>query len=183
MRDSDFDSVPIPHSLRRPLLMVAAVLGLLAVVLVAGLPAYVKLRSGWHPIPSTAIGCSLHKRFHSFDGRPVRFDNLHLAGDCLKVSTLGREEIVTDQKKIAAARAWLDARSNLWIENFLSRQEQPPPTMEIRTCGPVSASTDIYVYLNDDWLGFHPSKRFQRPLCRAEWRELAGILSPAASSR
>ena len=58
---------------------------------------YVGIIFGWHPIPSTALGRSLHKRFHSFSGSPVtKSENLGLATDCLEVTTAGREGIVRD---------------------------------------------------------------------------------------
>ena len=90
----------------------------LAVVL--WIAAYVGLIFGWHPIPSTALGCSLHKRFHSFNGSPVKSENLQMATDCLKVTIFEREEIIRDAPTIAAVRVWLDSRSDLWVENILN---------------------------------------------------------------
>jgi hypothetical protein len=37
-------------------------------------------------------------------------------------------------------------------------------------------TADRYVYLDEDWLGINPSKRYQRPICRGEWREMASII-------
>jgi hypothetical protein len=84
---------------------------------------------GWHPIPSTALGCSLHKRSHSFGDFTAMFENSMLATDCFKVTIFGQEEIVRDAQKIAAARAWFDARSDLWTENLISLAGPPTPLL------------------------------------------------------
>jgi hypothetical protein len=178
--DSDFE--PLPPAVRRPLRAAAAAIAVVVFAVVLWVAAYVGLMFGWHPIPSTALGCSLHKRFHSFDGSPVKSENLGLATDCLKVTMFGREDIIRDASKIATARAWLDARSDLWLENILSAPEQGPPRIVIRACNQPGTS-DSYVYLNDDWIGFDPSKRHQRPICRGEWREMAAIISGSGASR
>jgi len=113
----------------------------------------------------------------------VKSENLRLATDCLKVTMFGREDIIRDTQKIATARAWLDARSDLWVENFLNAPEQGPPRIVIRPCNqPGTSDSNSYVYLNDDWIGFDPSKRHQRPICRGEWREMAAILSGSGGS-
>jgi hypothetical protein len=135
---------------------------------------------GWHPIPATAVGCSLHKRFHSFSGSPVtKPENLQLATDCLEVTIVGREEIIRDAQKITTIRAWLDSRSELWVENFLNAPDQGKPLIVIRGCNRPPGMSDSYVYLDEDWIGFNPSKRLQRPICRGEWREMAAIIAAA----
>jgi hypothetical protein len=182
-RDSDFEPLPLPPALQRPLRAAAAAIAVVVFAVVLWVAAYVGLMFGWHPIPSTALGCSLHKRFHSFNGSPVKSENLGLATDCLKVTMLGREDIIRDTQKIATARAWLDARSDLWVENFLNAPEQVMPRIVIRACNqPGTSDSDSYVYLNDDWIGFNPSKRHQRPICRGEWREMAAIMSGSRGS-
>src|SRR5215471_17412301 len=114
--------------------MSAAAVAAVVLVRLGGIGGYAALIFGWHPIPSTALGCSLHKRFHSFHGNPVKSENLLLATDCLKVRVQGREEIVRSPQKIAAARAWFDSRSDLWIENFLNARDQNEQLLTIRTC-------------------------------------------------
>ena len=153
----------------------AIVVGIIAVIL--WVAAYVGLIFGWHPIPSTALGCSLHKRFHSFNGSPVNSGTLQLATDCLKITIFGREESMRDAQKIAAIRAWLDARSDLWVENILNARDQGAPLIVIRACSQPRGTSDAYVYLDEDWIGFFPSKRHQRPICRGEWREMAAIIT------
>jgi hypothetical protein len=176
--------VPLPPTLRRFLRVSAVAVAAVVFVLVVGGVGYGALIFGWHPVPSTALGCSLHKRFHSFHGNPVKSENLLLATDCLKVTTLGREEIVRSAQKIAAARAWLDSRSDLWVENFLNAPDQDSRLLTIRTCSsPPAGTSEAYVYLGEDWIGFNPSKRLQRPICRGEWRELAAILSSNGANR
>jgi hypothetical protein len=111
----------------------------------------------------------------------VKSENLGLATDCLKVTMFGGEDIIRDTQKIATARAWLDARSDLWLENILNPPEQVIPRIVIRACNQPGTS-DFYVYLSDDWIGSEPGKRHQRPICRGEWREMAAIISgPGAS--
>ena len=175
------EDVPLPPTLRRFLRVSSVAVAAVVFVLVVGIVGYGALIFGWHPIPSTALGCSLHKRFHSFHGPPVKFEEL--ATDCLKVTILGREEIVRDPQKIAAARGWLESRSDLWVENFLNAPDQSPQVLTIRTCHPPPGTSDAYVYLSEDWIGFNPSKRLQRPICRGEWREIAAILSTAGANR
>jgi len=99
------------------------------------------------------------------------------------VTIVGREEIVRNVQKIAAARVWLDSRSDLWVENFLNAPDQNAPLLTIRTCNRPRGTSDAYAYLGEDWIGFNPSKRFQRPICRGEWREMAAILSAGGASR
>jgi hypothetical protein len=171
---TESDLEPLPPAVRR-LLRAGGVVIVVAVfsALLWG-AAYVGLLFGWHPIPSTALGCSLHKRFHSFNGSPVK---LQLATDCLKVTISGREEIIRDAQKIAAIRAWLDSRSDLWLENFLNGPDEGTPIIEIRACNQPPGTSDAYVYLDEDWIGFSPSKRHQRPICRGEWREMAAIIT------
>jgi hypothetical protein len=152
-------------------------------VLLLGIGGYAALIFGWQPIPSTALGCSLHKRFHSFHGNPVKSENLPLATDCLRVTILGQEEIVRNVHKIAAVRAWLDSRSDLWVENFLNAPDQDAQLLTIRSCSPPAGTSEGYVYLGEDWIGVNPSKRLQRPICRGEWREMAAILSADGPSR
>jgi hypothetical protein len=101
------EDVPLPPTLRRFLGVSAAAVAAIVFVLLIGIGGYAALIFGWHPIPSTALGCSLRKRFHSFHGNPVKSENLQLATDCLRVTILGQEEIVRNVQKIAAARAWL----------------------------------------------------------------------------
>src|SRR4051812_28697276 len=177
------EDVPLPARLRRFLRASAVAVAAIVFALVVAIVGYGALIFGWHPIPSTALGCSLHKRFHSFHGAPVKFENLELATDCLKVTVHGRDEIVRDAQKIAAARAWFDSRSDLWVENFLNAPDQSPQLLTIRACNPPPGSSDGYVYLTEDWIGSNPSKRLQRPICRAEWREIAAILSTAGANR
>jgi hypothetical protein len=177
------EDVPLPRTLRRILGVSAVAVAAVVFALVVGIVGYGALIFGWHPIPSTVLGCSLHKRFHSFHGAPVKFENLQLATDCLKLTIHGREEIVRDAQKIAAARAWFDSRSDLWVENFLNAPDPSPQVLTIRTCRPPSGTSDAYVYLSEDWIGSNPSKRLQRPICRGEWRELAAILSSNGVNR
>jgi hypothetical protein len=177
------EDVPLPPTLRRFLRVSAVVVAGVVFALLVGIAGYGALVFGWHPIPSTALGCSLHKRFHSFHGAPVKFENLEVATDCLKVTIHGREEIVRDAQKIAAARTWLDSRSDLWVENFLNAPDQSPQVLTIRICTPPQGTWDAYVYLSEDWIGSNPSKRLQRPICRGEWREIAAILSADRANR
>lgn len=166
--------------MRRSLRAAAAALAVVVFAILFWGAAYVGLMFGWHPIPSTALGCSLHKRFHSFSGSPVtKSENLQLATDCLKVTIFGREEIIRDAQKIAAVRAWLDSRSDLWVENFLNAPDQGKPLIVIRGCNQPAGTSETYVYLDEDWIGFAPSKRYQRPICRGEWREMAAIITGA----
>ena len=177
------EDVPLPPTLRRFGHATAAAAAAVVFVLAVGGVGYGALIFGWHPIPSTALGCSLHKRFHSFHGPPVKFGDLLQATDCLDVTIRGREAIVRDTHKIASVRAWFDSRSGLWVENFLSAPDQSPPVLTIRTCDPSPRTSDVYVYLSEDWIGSSPGKRLQRPICRGEWREVADILSADGPNR
>ena len=176
MNSPEYDPLPLPPRLRRLVVVGVVAVAVVAVGALLWVTAYVALMFGWHPIPSTAIGCSLHKRFHSFTGQPVKSEHLRVA-TCLKVTVLGREQIVGDNQKIAAVRAWLDARSDLWIENFINAPEQGEPLIVIRPCHQPAGTSDFYTYVDEDWIGFEPSKRHQRPICRGEWRELAAIIT------
>lgn len=92
----------------------------------------------------------------------------------------GREEIIRDAQTIAAVREWLDARSDLWVENFLNAPDQGHPLIVIRACTqPSPGISETSVYLDEDWIGVNPSKRYQRPICRGEWREMAAIIMGA----
>jgi len=183
LNDVESDLEPLPLLLRRSLRTVIPAIAVVVLALLLGIAAYGAVIFGWHPIPSTALGCSLHKRFHSFHGPPVKSENLQLATDCLKVTILGREEIVRNVQKIAAARAWLDSHSDLWVENFLNAPDQGAQLLTIRTCNPHPGRSEAFVYLSEDWIGFHPGKRLQRPICRDEWREMAAILSADGANR
>jgi hypothetical protein len=55
--------------------------------------------------------------------------------------------------------------------------------LTIRTCDPSPRTSDVYVYLSEDWIGSSPGKRLQRPICRGEWREVADILSADGPNR
>ena len=133
--------------MRRSLRLAVAAIVVLVLMVLLPVAGYVGLIFGWHPIPSTALGCSLHKRFHSFSGSPVtKSENLGLATDCLKVTTSGREGIVRDPRKIAAVRAWLDSRSDLWVENFLNAPDQNKPLIVIRACNQPPGTSETYVY-------------------------------------
>lgn len=178
MNISESDFEPLRPALRRVLHLAVAAIAALVLVVLVSVAGYVALNAGWHPFPSTALGCSLHKRFHSFSGSPVtKSENLGLATDCLKVTISGGEEIVRDAQKIAAVRAWLDSRSDLWVENFLHAPDQNKPLIVIRACNQPPGTSETYVYLDEDWIGFNPSKRLQRPICRGEWKEMAAIIT------
>lgn len=157
-----------------------AAIAVVATIVSLSVAATVALGLGWHPIPSTAVGCSLHKGLSSFSGAPaVRSENLELVTDCLNVTVLGREATIRDAQTVAAVRAWLDARSNLWSENFLQAPDQDSPLIVIHPCNRPPDTSETDVYLNEDWIGFNPGKRLQRPICRGEWREMASILASA----
>jgi hypothetical protein len=174
------DLEPLPPAVRRSLRAAVAAISVVVFLVPLLVAAYIGLLFGWHPIPTTALGCALHKRFHSFSGSPVtKSENLQLATDCLKVSIFGREEIIRDAQKIAVVRAWLDSRSDLWVENFLNAPDQGKPLIVIRGCNQPPETSDTYVYLDEDWIGSVPSKRYQRPICRGEWREMAAIITAA----
>ena len=180
MSYTESDLQPLRPVVRRSLRVAVAAIAALVLIVVLSIAAYVGLIFGWHPIPSTSLGCSLHKRFHSFSGSPVtKSENLGLATDCLKVTISGREDIIRDADKIAAVRAWLDSRSDLWIENFLNPPDQGKPLIVIRTCNQPRGTAETYVYVDEDWIGFYPSKRYQRPICRGEWKEMAAIVTGA----
>jgi hypothetical protein len=134
------DLEPLPATDRRLRRTAVAVIALVCFAIVLGVGGSVALLFGWHPIPSTAFGCSLH---------------------CLKVTIFGREEIIQDAQKIAATGSWLDSRSDLWVENFLTTADQGAPLIVIRACNRPPGPSDVYVCLDDDWIGFNPSKRFQ----------------------
>jgi hypothetical protein len=162
---------------RRSLRAAVAAIAAVVFAVLFWVAAYVGLIFGWHPIPATVLGCSLHKRFHSFNGSPVKSKNLQLATDCLQVTIFGREEIIRDAQKIMAVRAWLDSRSDLWAENVLNAPDRGKPLIVIRACNQRSGTSDTYVYLDEDWIGFNPSKSHRRPICRGEWREMAAIIT------
>ena len=176
MNYTESDLEPLPPAVRRTLRAAVAAISVVVVLVLLWAAAYIGLIFGWHPIPATTLGCSLHKRFHSSSRSPVtKSENLRLATDCLKVTVSGREDIIRDAQTIAAVRAWLDSRSDLWVENFLNAPDQGKPLMVIRRCNQPRGTSDTYVYLDEDWIGFVPSKRYQRPICRGEWREMAAI--------
>ena len=180
MNYTESDLEPLPPAVRRSLRGAAAAISVVVLLVLLWVAAYIGLIFGWHPIPTTTLGCSLHKRFHSFSGSPVtKSENLQLATDCLKVTIFGRDEIIRDAQKIGAVRAWLDSRSDLWVENFLNAPDQGKPLIVIRGCNQPAGTSDTYVYLDEDWIGFVPSKRYQRPICRGEWREMAAIITGA----
>jgi hypothetical protein len=174
------DLEPLPPAARRLLRAGVAAIAVAVMVVVLSLAGYVGVIFGWHPIPSTALGCSLHERFHWVSGsRVTKSENLQLATDCLRVTIFGREEIVRGAQKTAAVREWFDARSDLWIENLVNPPDQGKPLIVIRACNQPPGASDTYVYLDEDWIGFSPSKRYERPICRGEWRELAAIITGA----
>jgi hypothetical protein len=177
MNISDSDLEPLRPAVRRLLRLAVAAIAALILTALLSVAGYVGLIFGWHPIPSTALGCSLHKRFHSFSGSPTKSEDLGLATDCLKVTVSGREETIGDAQKIAAVRAWLDSRSDLWVENILNAPNQNKPLIVIRACNQPPGSSEMYVYIDEDWIGFNPSKRYQRPICRGEWKEMAAIIT------
>jgi hypothetical protein len=172
---------PFSARVRRALRATGAAVFIASVTVVLSGVGYVKLVFGWHPIPSTAIGCSLHKKFHSFNGMRMKSENVGLATDCLKAVVQGREATVRDQRRITAIRAWFDSRTDLWIENILTTAPDPgPPFIVLRAC---EAERDHHVYVNEDWIGYSPSKSHQRPICRGEWRELAAIIGGVEPNR
>ena len=56
------EDVPLPPTLRRFLRVSTVAVAAVVFALVVGIVGYGALIFGWHPIPSTALGCSLHKR-------------------------------------------------------------------------------------------------------------------------
>ena len=132
------------------------------------------LMLGWHPLPDTKLGCSLHITFHSH--------NLHIephrivSADCIDVSRSGRDTTIRDAQRIAALRSWLAARTDGWEENFSLLDQYSEPGLTIRACSPRRES-DEYIYVNQDWLGFFPGKNLMRPICREEWRQLVDLVS------
>jgi hypothetical protein len=181
---TESDLEPLPPWLRR--LWRAAIIAISAVACAGllGAAAYVALIRGWHPIPSTGLGCGLHMKFHSANSSPVKWsDSLLLRTDCLNVTILGQETILRDSEKIAAVGAWLDSRSDRWVENFLLPFQQSKPLIVIRQCQRPPGTDDVYLYLDDDWVGSSLGKRFQRPICRGEWREMAAIFSASGANR
>jgi hypothetical protein len=76
-----------------------------------------------------------------------------------------------------AIRAWLDSRSDRWVENFLNAPDAGEPLIVIRACVRPPGTTETHVYLDENWVGVHPGKRFQRAICHEEWREMAAIIS------
>ena len=177
MNYTESDLEPLPPAVRRSLRGAAAAISVVVLLVLLWAAAYIGLIFGWHPIPTTALGCSLHKRFHSANGPLVESENLLLATDCLKVTLFGREDAIRGAQKIKAIRGWLDSRSDLWVENFLHAPDQGTPLIIIRACTRPPGTSDSYVYLEDDWVGFNPGKRLQRPICRGEWREMAAIIT------
>jgi len=175
---TESDLEPLPPAVRRSLRAAVAAISAVVLLVLLCVAAYIGLIFGWHPIPTTSLGCSLHKRFHSFSGsRVTKSENLQMDTDCLKATIFGRDEIIRDAQKIAAVRAWLDSRSELWVENFLNAPHQGNPLIIIRRCNQPPGTSDSYVCLDENWVGFHPSKRSQRPICRGEWREMAAIIT------
>jgi hypothetical protein len=180
MKNPESNLEPLRPAVRRWLRLTVAAIAVLVLMVLLAVGGYVALISGWHPIPSTTLGCSLHKRFHSFSGSPVtKSENLGLATDCLKVTISGRDQAIRDIQKIAAIRAWFDSRSDLWVENFLNAPDQHKPLIVIRACNQAPGTSETSVYLDEDWIGLNPSKRFQRPICRGEWKEMAAIITGA----
>jgi hypothetical protein len=167
---------PLPLTARR-LLKLAAFIGtgtLFSIVFVAG--CYAALIFGWHPLPETAIGCYLHKRFHSFHAR-VESQQLIGNADCINVTIQGRDRVIRDATRINALRTWLATRVDLWEENLVSLIDKPGPALLIiRPCDQ-RGGYDEYIYANEDWLGVVPGKMLLRPICREEWREVAAIVS------
>ena len=155
--------------------LAAATIAVVGIVAVLSLAAYVKIvYFGWHPLPSTVLGCGVHKRFHSSRvSTQVTSENLRLGTDCLKVTVVEPEQILRDVGKIAAIRGWLDARSDLWTTNFLMPFEDSPPMVRLRPCN----ATETYVVVDENSDHAMEKGRPQRPICRGEWRDLAAILA------
>jgi hypothetical protein len=171
----DADLEPVPPLVRKTFLV--ALLMVAIALLSAGICVALVFGS-WHPLPETAFGCSLHKRLHSIGGVSVRAQNTIFPTsptNCLAVTVIENEVVIRDVERIAAIRAWLDARSDGWQENFLSPPDRGVILVKIRRCTTPAGSSESYVYADEDWLGYHPSKRLQRPICRGEWRELAAL--------
>jgi hypothetical protein len=105
---TESDLEPLPPAVRRSLRGAAAAISVVVLLVLLWVAAYIGLIFGWHPIATTALGCSPHKRFHSANGPLVESENLLLATDCLKVTLFGREDVIRDAQKIEAVRRWLD---------------------------------------------------------------------------
>ncbi|MGH9409561.1 MAG: hypothetical protein ACRD1V_08920 [Vicinamibacterales bacterium] len=161
-----------PRDVRVVRIIVMALVAATLVAIVCG-AAYVGLIEGWHPIPGTSVGCALHKRFHASDLAPVSSRELGLETGCLNVLINGQRTVVQDPRVLQRARAWFDARSDLWSERFLTATALDEPAIEIERCSELSGPR---VSVSEDWIEFVPSKGLRRPICQGEWRALALIL-------
>jgi hypothetical protein len=159
----------------------ASIVRVFALCLVLVLLPIVFLTCGWHPLPTTAVGCFLHTKFHG--GSTVATGEQLLgvdAADCLKARLNGRERVILNREQTAAVLRWLNSHADGWVENFALPVGGKPanPNIELGSCRPTSqGSTGVVIYVDDDWVGMSPSKRFQRPICHGEWRELATLIS------
>jgi hypothetical protein len=166
---------PLPPLVRRLLIALALIIAAVYLAVYIGLPALFALNYGWHPLPGTRLGCALHKRFHGGTG-VVSSEQLGFRTSCLIVRRQGRSYTITDQQRITAIRAWIDERSDLWLENILTIGSGGESLAAIRPCHRPDGTLQIEIYVTEDWLGDSPSKRYQRPICRDEPRQLLEIL-------
>jgi hypothetical protein len=144
--------------------------------------AFVALLLGWHPFPSTAVGCALHKKFHSFHA-PIEPQRIIANTNCITVTLRGRGGVIRDVERIHELRSWLAARDELWEENLVTLFDPPgPPLLIIRSCN-ARDDRDEYVYASEDWLGFVPGKSLMRPICRGEWREIVALVDSDRAAR
>ncbi len=172
--ESELD--PLPRVLQVSGRVAAITIAAIGALVLLSCLAYVRIRYfGWHPLPSTALGCSIHKRFHSSRGGQTTSADLLRVTDCLKVTVAGHEQVIRDERTIAAIRAWLEARSDLWAENFLLPLDDSTPVIVLRLC----EAGWPYVSVDENWINASTGKRPQRPICQGEWRTLAAIIERA----
>jgi len=76
---------PLPPKVRTSTLIAASIFSVLALAVLASACSFLALSFGWHPLPHTTFGCSLHKKFRAGDGR-IDFEQLFPDDDCLIVS-------------------------------------------------------------------------------------------------
>ena len=144
--------------------------------------ACVALYFGWHPLPETAIGCSLHEKYHR-GGWRAEPEKIIATADCIRVTipgphgvSPGRSYVIQGADQIEALRSWLSARHNLWAGAPILYPHARPRLRFIRPCRTQQPGYDQFIAANEDWLVDGKGKGLLRPICRGEWRELSALV-------
>jgi hypothetical protein len=170
------DLEPLPPRVRRGLSLIGIIVGVVTLGCLLYASADVALAIGWHPFPETAIGCSLHKKFHSWKTH-VQPERVIAHADCLDITLFEREIVITDSHRIDALRSWLTERPDFWGERVGPFDATPGwPSLTVRDCTE-RADSGQKMLGNQDWIAVSGGLGQWHPICRDEWRALVALVS------